>query len=263
MKLRVDLHIVSFRKDLEWCRYAIRSVRKYATGFGGVTLVVPTSDKAMFEGMADRLVTFEQRSWRGFLHHSVMVHRADEACPDADFIVHMDSDCMFVEPVTPEDYVRDGKALMMRERFELIRTAYTGKFRSGAARFRWKQVAEKVLGFPVDYETMVRHPSVHPRRLYLEVRRHIERTHGVPFDEYVLGRWSRMKYAEFPVLGAYALKVHPDLYEWIDARSPHEDFDMEKATGVREKMRQFHSPSGVKRHRAELDSILGPGRTID
>jgi len=256
MKPRVEIHIVSFRQDLEWCRYAIRSVRKYASGFGGVTLVVPRADAAMFEGMADRLVTFNQRRWKGFLHHMIMVHRADEACPDADFVLHMDSDCLFVEPVTPEDYVRDGKAVMMRERFELIRTAYTGRFRSGAARFRWKQVAEKALGFAVDYETMVRHPSVHPRGLYSEVRRHVERTHGVPFDEYVFGCGSRNRYTEFPILGAYALKVHPERYEWIDARSPHEDFDMEKATGVREKMRQFHSPLGVERHRAELEGIL-------
>ena len=255
MKPRADIHIVSFRKDLEWCRYAIRSVRKYATGFGGVTLVVPTSDAAMFAGMADSLVTFEQRRWRGFLHHMVMVHRADEACPDADFIVHMDSDCMFVEPVTPEDYIRDGKAVMMRERFDLIRTAYTGRFRSGAARFRWKGIAENVLGFPVDYETMVRHPSVHPRGLYSDVRRHVERIHRIPFDDYVFGCGTR-NYTEFPVLGAYALKVHPERYHWIDARSPHEDFDMEKAPGVREKMRQFPSRTGVRAHRAELERIL-------
>ena len=56
MKPRVDPHIVSFRKDVEWCRYAVRSLRKYATGFGAVTLVVPASDRAIFEGMADTLV---------------------------------------------------------------------------------------------------------------------------------------------------------------------------------------------------------------
>ncbi|MEO8259742.1 MAG: hypothetical protein ABI868_20520 [Acidobacteriota bacterium] len=256
MTPRVDIHIVSFRNDLEWCRYAIRSVRKYATGFGGVTLVVPASDAALFAGMADRLVTFRQRRWRGFLHHMIMVHRADQACPDADFVVHMDSDCLFVAPVTPADYVRGGRAVMMRESFDQIRTAYTGRFRSGAARFQWQEVAERVLGFAVDYETMVRHPSVHPRALYAEVRRHIERTHGMPFDDYVFSCGRRHRYTEFPVLGAYALKTQPDRYEWIDARSPHEDFDMEKAIGVREKMRQFPGRLGIKRFRAEVERIL-------
>ena len=84
----------------------------------------------------------------------------------------------------------------------------------------------------------MRHPSVHPRGLYSDVRRHVERIHRIPFDDYVFGCGTR-NYTEFPVLGAYALKVHPERYHWIDARSPHEDFDLEKAPGVREKMRQF------------------------
>ena len=251
MTPRVDIHVVSCRKDLEWCRYAIRSIRKFASGFGGVTLVVPESDAARFAGMADTLVTFRQKIWRGFLHHMIMVQRADEACPHADFVAHMDSDCVFVEPVTPDDYVRRGKAVMMRERYERIRAAYTGPYQSGARRLQWKPITERVLGFPVEYETMVRHPSVHPRWLYAEVRTYIERAHGVPFDKYVF-RSGLGHYCEFPVLGAYALRYHADQYEWIDARSPHENFDMQKASGVREKMRQFHSRQGVKKYRDEL-----------
>jgi hypothetical protein len=258
----VDIHIVSHAKDAEWCRYAIRSIRRFATGFGGVTLVVPSSDAARFAGLADALVLFDQRRWQGFLHHQIMVQRADEACPSADFIVHMDSDCVFVEPVTPAEYVRNGKAVMLRERYDIIRAAYTGRFRSGAGRRRWQRPTERALGFPVEYETMVRHPAVHPRALYPELRAHIERTHGMPFDDYVfgcgrlLGWGSRLTCPEFPILGAYALARHPDWYEWIDALSPHENFAMQKAPGVREKMRQFHAPDGVRKHREELERLL-------
>jgi hypothetical protein len=234
----------------------VRSIRRFAAGFGGVTIAVPTADAPRFAGLGDRLVTFDERRWRAFLHHQIMVVRADEACPDADFILHMDSDCVFVEPVTPADYVRDGKAVMMRERFDLIREKYRGAHRAGAARAKWQRVAERALGLPVEYETMVRHPAVHPRQIYPEVRAQIERTHGVAFDDYVFGCWLPNRFAEFPTLGGYALHSHPEWYEWIDATSPHASFAMEKAAGVREKMRQFHSPDGVARHREELERLL-------
>jgi hypothetical protein len=228
----------------------VRSVLKYASGFSGITLVIPSRDRVHFEGLPVRFFEYDVIPDKGMLHHMVMVCRADETCPDADYIMHMDSDCVFIESVTPDDYFKDGKPMLMRELFSAIKTYHPG-------RYRWKSVTERILAFYVKYETMVRQMAVHPRHIYGEVRRHIEGVHLKPFDEFVLGCSERpLSFTEFPVLGAYALRFYPDAYYWLNAKSPVDQFSMnDRAEGVREKFKQFWSWNGVEKHIAELDEI--------
>ena len=261
--MRMYIQICSYAKDVGWCRYALRSIKKYARGFSGVRLVVPAGDFQLFSRIGSgvslcpiKQIGYPLRGDKPKLHYLIQQCRADEHCSEADFILHMDSDCVFTEPVTPEDYLVQDRPVLLREKFEIVKTYFPG-------RCTWQPLAEKALGFPVPYDTMVRHPSVHHRWLYREVRERIEHVQGVPFDEYVFAQSEQpLGFTEYPILGAYALQFHADKYAWFEAKSPHKPFDSEKAVGVKEKMRQFQSRNGHGRSElakveAELRRIVG------
>lgn len=214
--MKVEILIVSWLKDLVWLEYNLKSIHKFATGFSGVTLLVPDVEAygfgraALHDLVKDLKVAFYMRTpdpakWH--LDHQVAKCFADIYCPDADFILHTDSDCVFTEPVTPEDYFVDGKPVMLIEEFARL----PGN--------PWQKPTEKALGMPVPFETMRRHPQVNPRGIYADLRERIETVHGVPFRDYVLAQKADFPwgFSEHCTIGAFALRTRwKDAYLWID-----------------------------------------------
>jgi len=242
-----EIVIVSFLPDLEWITLSLRSISKYASGFSGVTIIVPWDDLGSFlpfeawrtkDGAPIRVKKYIDLKGKGMLMHEVMICSADIYCPHADFIMHMDSDCLFHEPVTPEDYIRNGKP-------DLLMVKYSS-FPDGRAEHRWQQNVVRALGLGVEFfpfETMQRHPSVHVREVYKSMREQIENVHKCPFNQYVIEQensWPQ-GFAEFPTLGAWA-HFHADLhklYNFIEIEKP----DIQSHPKTAHKVTQFWSHS--------------------
>lgn len=239
-----EIVIVSFLPDLEWITLSLRSISKYATGFSGVTIIVPWDDLGSFlpfeawktkDGAPIKVKKYIDVRGKGMLMHEVMICSADLYCPHADFIMHMDSDCLFHEEVTPEDYIRNGKP-------DLLMVKYTS-FPAGRAEYRWQQNVMRALGLPmehVQFETMQRHPSCHRIETYKEVRQRIEQIHKCPFNQYVIEQensWPQ-GFAEFPTLGAWAYygSLH---YNFIEIEKP----DIQGHPKSAHKVTQFWSHS--------------------
>lgn len=210
---------VTFARDKEWLRFSLESIRKYATGFGGITIVVPTWD-------VDKFLEFERYSTpdcpvliknfleypgKGFVHHLAMKCYADVFQPDADLILHMDPDCLFHAPVSPGDYLVDGKPVLLIEPYEVLKTAHP-------ARYNWKRVTEEALKFECTHETMCRHPAVHYSKTYKLMRNHVETVHLTPFYDFVIKQKNQYPqgFGEFNTLGAFAIKYTPEDYHLID-----------------------------------------------
>lgn len=230
---KVEILIVSYAKDLPYLRWCLESIKKFATDFSGVTLVVPSVEIGDFKDFAQETNwklrvynrTEDKRKW----HLAAQVEKclADQHCPDADFILHTDSDCIFTEPVTPDDYFVNGKPVMVIEAYSRLKGN------------PWQSIVRKALGWLPEYETMRRHPQVNPVGIYADVRQRVERVNRMRFADWVL-----MQKGDFPfgftehnTIGAVALR---DLrwrtaYHWIDAG---------KETPPKEKLLQFwsHSP---------------------
>ena len=110
-----------------------------------------------------------------FLKHEAMIFRADECCPGADFIFHTDSDCIFIEPVTPDDYFVNGKPVLMYAGYDWIcKIEPTIRY--------WQEVSQKALGWRPPVETMRRHGAVHYFETYNLVRQCIKETQGMPIN---------------------------------------------------------------------------------
>jgi hypothetical protein len=207
-----EILIASYSKDIPYLEWCLKSIDKFATGFSGTTLIVAHDEIGLFKKFQNKatVVTYhrvaDQNKWQ--IQAQAQKCMADVYCAGADFVLHTDSDCIFTEPVTPDDYIIEGKPVMLIENYDRL---------NGNP---WKKVTEDVLRFPVKYETMRRHPQVNPIGIYRDLRRHIETVHKQEFQPFVLSRkhdfpWG---FSEHCAIGAFALSRPEwrEKYCWID-----------------------------------------------
>lgn len=223
--MNVHILIFSIVRDIPYLEYCLRSIKKYATGFTGVTIAVPIQEQLEFISKTahfpDRLngtVKFynapdNRELWH--ISHQGEKCRADHYVPgDTDLILFTDSDCIFIAPVSPADYIQDGKPELLIERFDSI----TGN--------PWQKPTEEILKTTVPHETMRRHPAVHWREMFPEMRKHVETVQGMDFTPFVLTRKPDFPWgiSEFCLMGAFILKsLWKDKYSVIDLTggNPH------------------------------------------
>lgn len=217
--MRVSIFIISYIKHFPWLKQCLRSIEKYATGFHEIGVWVPNEDipemqrlEREYSGAAPiRVVGYNDWPGKGMLKHEHLIMMADECCPEADFVLHMDSDCIWIEPVKPEDYFVDGKPVLMYADYEWL-------CKIEPAIRHWQEAAQKALGWKPQHEFMRRHPAVHPRETYLLTRQYIERHTGKWIDDYIREQQNEFPtgFAEYPTLGAYAWRFLSHKYHWIN-----------------------------------------------
>lgn len=253
---KVWIQYVTFARDLEWMKYSLDSFKKYATGFAGIVIVVPTWDVEKFlplerYGTKDCPVlikNFLEYPGKGFVHHLAMKCYADVFCPEATYILHMDPDCLWCSRVTPRDYFDNGLPVMVIEHYDAVKTYHEG-------RYNWKKVTEEALKFDCPFETMCRHPSIYHSDTYRKLRDYMEKTHITPFYDFVIKQKNSFPqgFGEFNTLGSFALKMQGDEYFFIDRGNKGAAGDPEP------KVWQGWSYTGVhsEKNRNEIQKILG------
>lgn len=217
MALKCHILVVSFARDFEFFTYFVRSYEKFCTGgFTGITVVVPHHDVPQFKPFCyAHGVTLRwnlQMPGKEFLSHEVVKCEADLWLPrDTDLIFHFDSDCFFHKTFSADTWIFDGRPRITKERYS--------DFKWYAHRYGWKACVDHALGGDHEWETMTQHPFIYWRRLYKDLREHIEERHGMPFNQYVLFQKNSFpqSFAEFPTLGAFALDTdgNPSSYQEI------------------------------------------------
>lgn len=219
--MTTDILIVSCAKHFPWLRYALQSMAKFASGFREIKVMIPKDDLSamndilvefsMHKGVPIRVGLFEDWPDKGFLRHEHIIMCSEEHS-SADFILHMDSDTMFIEPVKPEDYFVDGKPVLLHATYHwLVHTQQ-------ANLAMWQTAVQQAIGWAPDQETMRRHPAVHYRKTYPITRAIIEKNAGKSAEEYIKGceNGFPQTFCEFNTLGAVAWEVLHDDYHWLD-----------------------------------------------
>lgn len=222
--MQTDILIVSYLKDLQYLELNLRSIEKFCSGFRHVNVLVPKEEERGFHRLTQvfriKLKTYHRgvppSHWH--LKHQAEKCHADGWCEGADFVLHKDSDCIFREPVTPEDYFVNGKPVMLYEAYSRL-----------PASVPWKAVTEAALKRPVEWELMRRHPQVNPIGVYKALRGYIEKVQNQDFDRFVMSRkpsfpWG---FTEHNIIGAFAYydpEFH-EKYHWHNVAisgTPHE-----------------------------------------
>lgn len=209
--MTTDIFIVTHLKDKVWLEWCVKSIVKFVRGFHEIVVLVPKTEASHFSIPGIQLKAFDQMPEpRSHLHHCLQKCCADQWC-SADFMLYIDADCIFREPVDVTDYFVNGKPVLLME-------SYDWMARCGNPAVCWKQGTSDVLGFVPTHEFMRRHPAVHCRDLFPMFKAHIEKVHSMPLEKYALSRQASrpVGFNDFNNLGAFAYRFLPERYEFID-----------------------------------------------
>jgi Family of unknown function (DUF6492) len=207
---RTAIFIRSYWKDLAWLAYCLRSIQLFCEGFSEVVVTLPETSRPWLRrtSLPDvAKVIFVPSCADDYLGQQATKLFADTYC-EADFIAHVDADCIFVRPVAPNDLHPGGRPLSLTKPVADLGRHYP-----------WGKPTEHFLGFSAELDFMQRPPFVFPRWLYPALSEHCLSRHGTTLDRYVLSRPPR-GFSEFNALGAFAWRRHRDRFLFLDADSP-------------------------------------------
>lgn len=250
---KVHILIVTYQKDAPWLKYCLALCKKYLTGFSGITVAYPASDKAVLSEMISGSIahgwTYAETPGKGMVQHMAIMALADGIVPHGtQFVMHLDADCMYHTPATPADYFTDGKPDYLVRPWESLKDG-NGVVSDCA---QWLTPTEKQLGFRPKIYCMCRHPTIFPVSFYKPYREWIEAEHKKPFMEYMTsGRntfpQDRM---DWTAMGAFAYEFMRDEFNWIDVGAPN-------AVVPKDRQKTFWSHAGVKPDtKAEMEGWL-------
>lgn len=255
----VHILIVTYWKDAPWLEYCLKALKKFCTGFTGITVAIPRKDFSHFAFMkADYGVTlrlYDETRGKGMIEHMARMAMADEFVPEGtDFVCHLDSDCIFHTPTTPADYFTDGKPVYLFRTWQSLTTEDPknpgSKVVSDCA--QWFTPTVKQLGFDPDVYTMCRHPSVFPLAFYKQYREHVASVQKMPFLDYMLSGRNEFPQdrMDWTAMGAWAYQMMHGCFHWVDIGAPG-------AVVPKDRQKTFWSHAGIKPEtKAEMEGFL-------
>lgn len=196
--MKTDILIRSYRNDFKWLWSSLRSINKFGSDFSDIHIVVPESDSPLLGHLTLEKIHGVVDSCEGYLAQQITKLYADTWCT-ADYVLHVDSDCIFNTPFSPQTFFVDGKPIMLHEK---------------CTDSPWNAISERTLGWYDEYEYMRRLPIIYPRWIYAEFRDWIRHTHGRELDEWICAQPYR-EFSEFNTLGQWAYKFHREAFSWM------------------------------------------------
>lgn len=230
------LFIRAYKPDFGWLVYTLRSIQKFATGFSEVIIVVPEGQETELSHLTAETVIPVFDGQPGYMGQQCDKLNADKHT-QAEFVCNLDADCVFTQPVTPQDF-------MVNDKPRWLMTPWKDCMDAKKA---WFGVMAKCLQEAPEHEFMRRHGIMVPRWAYAEFRGFIEKTHGVPIESYVMNQPGN-EYSEFNTLGFWLWLNHRDKIAW------HNTSEMGVPPNP---LNQEHSWSGLTDEiRVKLEAIL-------
>lgn len=214
--------IASYQKDFVWLGPCLASLKKFSRGFLPPVISVAPNDYIGAREIADRyypetevLVHCDQRGLaKGNLRAQLSMMNGDVLCRDADYVWLVGSDCIVQSEFSPEPFFKDGKPAMLINSYE-----HLFKYVPRENLIPWQMGVERALGYCPNYEYMRRLPLMYPRELFRFTREAVCARHACNFTDYVYDVHSPTSWSNFSesnILGAFAHKYEPALFEWID-----------------------------------------------
>lgn len=250
---KTHILIVTYWKDRPWLEYCLKALKKFCTGFTGITIAIPRKDFAAFASLKHdygvTLQIYDEVRGRGMIQHMQKMAEADLLVPEGtDFVCHLDADCIYHTPTTPADYFTDGKPDYLIRSWESLRDPQS-KVVSDCA--QWFEPTEKQLGFAPEQYTMCRHPSIFPVGFYKPYRDWIAWVHGVSFEQYMLAGKNDFPQTrmDWTAMGAFAYANHREQFHWIDIGA-------QGAVVPKDRQRTFWSHGGTEVVKPELEAIV-------
>jgi hypothetical protein len=206
-----DIFIKTYHKDFVWLEYALRSIRKFASGFRDVVIVsdddgrtIPTSlleilpCKVFYVRLPEKQPSNPDHGigylWQQYI--KLTWYRYS----DADAAVMMDSDRMFTCPFTPESFHKDGKFYWYYRSWD---TVGDGKCHKPSTDF--------FLGFNTPYEAMACPALIFTRSVTLDLESYMNKLHSTGDIWDIIIKHNIPAMSEFNIFGNFIHHVNsPD-----------------------------------------------------
>lgn len=232
--MSASIFIKTWTGDLEWLPYCLQSIVKYGTGFERVIIASDVSCYrevtyiAANSGLTPEVVGIND--WEvGYIQQQWVKLHADQWVT-SDYILYVDSDCVFTTDFTPESFMCGGLPILMKTRYGNL----------GGAEV-WKKITEDFMAFPVQYEYMRRLPWMYRT----DTLKHFRDTYP-QINDHLISLTTR-EFSEFNVLGAFIDRFEAYRYHITDT-------EMWIPPSV---ARQFWSWGGIdKEVKAEIERYL-------
>ena len=129
--MKTNIHICSYARDFRYLFYGLRSIVKFTSGFNEVVLFIPIKDENLFmqsipNDLKDKLgnfikvIYFDEWENKGMLHHEYKVLTADIDCPDADYVLHLDSDNIITKPMDVCEFFCEDKPILFHTPYKVF-----------------------------------------------------------------------------------------------------------------------------------------------
>lgn len=210
--MTVDIVIRTYKNDIEWLGYALKSIHKYVTGYRNIIVAIPTDQVGLLNHLTQEKVVGVHDLQDGYLGQQLTKMQAWKLT-DADAIVFWDSDVVATRPIDIRtEYFKDGKIILYKTRYSSINVE--GK----PLACPWQPITAKAVGFVPEWEYMRRMPLVYLRHTLIRCDLFMQEKHRLTLDRYLILQPHRA-FSEFNVLGAFAEANDPDVYLFTDTES--------------------------------------------
>ena len=202
----------TYHKDAERLVYLLKSIEKFCDGFAGITVVSPKSSEDAIRPVVERFPfasysVCEANAPRDFIGQQLTKMTAHHYA-QYDYIIHIDSDCAIIRPVTPAEIMKDGKPVMLMGPYA---TFYERGFN-----VPWQSVTSRFARRQVNYEFMRRFPLTFPFAFYPAMNEWFEKNHGVKVED----AWRLIHgdlFSEFNIMGAFSYYSEEQYHTFIDS----------------------------------------------
>ena len=193
--MTTDIFIRTYEKDIPWFNYCLKSIAKFATGFRKVIVCIPEGQQHLLSHLtSEKVVTCPV--YKNDYNGQQITKLSAWTYTDADYILFIDSDCIFNEDVCPEDYIIDGKPILIKENFE--------RLKENEGCYARKKTLSELFGFDVEFEYMRRNGLFYRRDTLKNLFIRLPIT-----EDNVI--------SEFNVIGIYCDKYEHDKYTILEA----------------------------------------------
>jgi hypothetical protein len=234
-----EVFIVSYSKDLPWLVYALRCMKKYLSGFQGVTICHPDNECHLFDPLLKefdfmRLHSYPDIPGKSMLLHMVKIAEADMIVPpETKYILTCDSDCMYRMPTTPEHYAWNDKPYCIVRSWDSLTTEDPNNpgTKVVSDNLQWREPTDRQLGFNSEIFGMCMNTVMFPMDFFSEYRSHIRKVHNRSFRDVILSGRNEFPQSsmDFTAMVGFAYTHMHNRFHWFRVETPPYPVDRKQA----------------------------------
>lgn len=237
--MKVSIFIRTYRADIKWLDYCLKSIHKNLTGCGEIVICIPTGQEHLLKSLTAEKVIVCKTYKDDYIGQQVSKLEAYRHCK-GEYILFVDSDVVFFPGADVRDYFKDNLPVILYDKYENVGEAIV-----------WKPVVEKLFKETVNFEFMRRAPQLFHKKTLENFSKSFS-----DIENYAISQPHR-KFSEFNILGFYAWKNERENYKFIEAKFTTGSHENEIDSLPQNRSKQFWSWSGLTQsERNEIENTI-------